>query len=47
MDSNNIKDTNIRNIFMDFIIKIFNMNMDDNMNNNTMNMLMNNNNKNK
>jgi len=46
MDSKNIKDTSIRKIFMDFIIKIFIMNLDNNMNmfmNNNMNMFLNNN----
>jgi len=49
MDSKNINDTNIRNTFMDFIIKIFDMNMLMSYNmymfmNNYMNMFMNNNN---
>jgi len=39
LDSKNINDTSIRNIFMDFIIKISNMNL-DNMFMNNMNMLM-------
>jgi len=46
MDSKNIKDTNIRKTFMNFIIKIFIMYLDNNMNmfmNNNMNMFLNNN----